>query len=169
MPSLDELNRMPKETVSSELARCCGAVRWVAGVLERGPWLNEDALYRAAEEVWEAMDRTDVLEAFSHHPRIGADLKELRVKFATTASWSGGEQAGASDADEQTLIALQDGNRAYEERFGYIFIVCATGKSAEEMLALLNARLGNQPADELAIASGEQAKITRIRLEKLLS
>ena len=169
MTSLEELNQMSEERVRAELTRCCGAARWVTGVLAQAPWPNEDALYKVANDVWGTMRRADILEAFTHHPRIGADIEMLRVKFASTASWSGGEQAGVSSAGEKTLIALRDGNRAYEKKFGYIFIVCATGKSADEMLALLNERLGNRPADELAIAAREQGKIMRIRLEKLLS
>ena len=108
----------------------------------------------------------DWLEAFAAHPRIG-DLDALRKKFASTANWCAGEQAGVAAADEAVLTALADGNRAYEARFGYIFIVCATGKSAAEMLAILTARLANDPEVELKVATAEQAKITRLRLEKL--
>ena len=169
MPSLEELNSMTGDLARAELARCCGAGRWVEGMLSHSPWPSIEVLYQAAEAVWATMERDDILEAFTHHPRIGADLDALREKFASTASWSGGEQAGVAGADESTLVALRDGNRAYEDKFGYIFIVCASGKSAEAMLALLNARLGNDPDDELEIAAGEQAKITRIRLEKLLA
>jgi 2-oxo-4-hydroxy-4-carboxy-5-ureidoimidazoline decarboxylase len=108
-----------------------------------------------------------VIEALAHHPRIGADLDELRKKYASTADWASGEQAGAASASEATLRALQAGNIAYEARFGHLFVVCATGKSASEMLALLEARLHNDAQTELRIAAAEQAKITRIRLEKL--
>ena len=150
------------------LTRCCGASRWVEGMLARRPFGTRDALYTAADEVWAGVERADVLEAFEHHPRIGADLAALREKFAATESWSAGEQSSVVGADERVLEALRDGNVAYEARFGHIFIVCATGKSAAEMLALLEARMGNDPDEELRIAAGEQAKITRIRLDKLL-
>ena len=149
------------------LTRCCGASRWVEGMLERRPFSDDDALYAAAEEVWAGMTRADILEAFDHHPRIGADIDKLRQKFAATQDLSVSEQSGVASASEATLQALRAGNIAYEERFGHIFIVCATGKTAAEMLALLNARLPNEPDDELRIAAGEQAKITRLRLEKL--
>ena len=99
--------------------------------------------------------------------RIGADLDALRKKFASTATWASGEQSGVASADEETLRALQQGNIDYEARYGFIFIVCATGKSAGEMLAILQSRLNNDPETELRIAAAEQAKITRIRLEKL--
>jgi 2-oxo-4-hydroxy-4-carboxy-5-ureidoimidazoline decarboxylase len=113
------------------------------------------------------MGEADWREAFTHHPRIG-DVSKLREKFASTATWSSQEQKGVSGASEETIQALAQGNRAYEEKFGFIFLVCATGKSAEEMLALLRERMPNDAAAELRIAAGEQAKITRIRLEKLL-
>jgi 2-oxo-4-hydroxy-4-carboxy-5-ureidoimidazoline decarboxylase len=108
------------------------------------------------------------LEAFLHHPKIGS-LDALAAKFANTAQWASGEQASVQSASKAVLQALADGNTAYEQKFGYIFIVCATGKSAEEMLALLQARLPNPPKTEIGIAMAEQMKITLIRLEKLLN
>lgn len=149
------------------LTRCCGASRWVQGMLARRPFESETQVLVAADQVWAQMDRADILEAFDHHPRIGANLDALREKFANTAGWSAGEQASVAQASEATLTALRDGNVAYEARYGHIFIVCASGKSAAEMLALLRARMDNDPAEELRIAAGEQAKITRLRLEKL--
>ena len=113
------------------------------------------------------MDFSDILEAFSHHPKIGANIETLRAKFQQTAGWSASEQASVSQASDAVLQALAQGNIDYEAKFGYIFIVCATGKSAAEMLNLLQARLVNTPADEIKLAAAEQAKITRIRLEKL--
>lgn len=149
------------------LTRCCGSSAWVRGMLERRPFGDDEALVRAAREVWSAATRDDVLEALTHHPRIGASMDELRKRYATTATWSAGEQAGATAADEATLTALRDGNVAYEARYGHIFVVCATGKSAAQMLALLQARMHHEPAEELAIAAAEQGKITEIRLAKL--
>jgi 2-oxo-4-hydroxy-4-carboxy-5-ureidoimidazoline decarboxylase len=136
-------------------------------MLTRRPYHSVAALYAAAQAVWDGLERADYLEAFSHHPQIGGDIAQLRARFAATSSWASQEQAGVASAAEGTLEALRAGNLAYAERFGHIFIVCATGKTAEEMLALLQARLGNEPDQELKIATGEQAKITRIRLEKL--
>jgi OHCU decarboxylase len=106
------------------------------------------------------------LAAFAAHPRIG-DVDSLRTKFAHTKTWASGEQAGVDAASEDTLIRLADGNDAYFDRFGYIFIVCATGKSADQMLALLEARLPNDAVTELPIAAAEQRKITQLRLQKL--
>ena len=121
----------------------------------------------AADEVWFGLKSEDWKEAFAHHPRIG-DIKDLRKKFADTAGLAEGEQSGVNQTSEYVLKALAEGNNLYEAKFGYIFIVYATGKSAEEMLATLNARLDNHPADEIKIAAAEQAKITRLRLEKML-
>ena len=121
----------------------------------------------AAERAFVGLGPADWREAFAHHPRIG-DVASLRAKFAATAAWAGEEQRGAAAAGDDTLAALAEGNRAYEERFGYVFIVCATGKSAEEMLALLRARMPHPPEREIEIAAAEQASITRLRLEKLL-
>jgi 2-oxo-4-hydroxy-4-carboxy-5-ureidoimidazoline decarboxylase len=117
--------------------------------------------------VWWHLGDGDWLEAFGHHPPIGADVDALREKFQATADWSSGEQEAVASADESVLEALAQGNRDYESRHGFIFIVCASGKSAAEMLAILRSRMDNAPADELRIAAGEQAKITRLRLDKL--
>jgi 2-oxo-4-hydroxy-4-carboxy-5-ureidoimidazoline decarboxylase len=130
------------------------------------PFDSEDALLDAAERIWWALEPADWLEAFAAHPRIG-DREALRAKFAATAAWSAREQAGVEGAPEDILQALADGNQRYFDRFGYVFMVCATGKTAEEMLALLRQRLPNDPDREIRIAAAEQAKITRIRLENL--
>jgi 2-oxo-4-hydroxy-4-carboxy-5-ureidoimidazoline decarboxylase len=114
------------------------------------------------------MRREDWLEAFAGHPRIG-DLESLRSRFGSTAHLAAGEQAGARAASDKVLRALAQGNEEYESRFGHIFIVCATGKSADEMLAILQQRLGNAPAVELEIAAGEQRKITRLRLARMVA
>lgn len=146
--------------------RCCGATRWAEAMVARRPFGDDVTLFRVADEVWATMQRDDVLEALAAHPQIGEDIEALRRRFADTATWSSGEQAGVGRASEQTLAALRDGNAAYRDKFGHIFVVCATGKSADEMLALLRDRLTNDPATELHIAAAEQAKIIRLRLEK---
>jgi len=118
--------------------------------------------------VWARCGEADFLEAFSHHPKIG-DVRDLEKKFASTAQWSEGEQGNAvASAQREVLEALKVGNEAYEQQNGFIFIVCASGKSAAEMLALLNARLPNKRTTELQNAAEEQRKITQLRLEKLL-
>jgi 2-oxo-4-hydroxy-4-carboxy-5-ureidoimidazoline decarboxylase len=166
------LNALPPADARAALARCCGAARWVDAMLARRPFASTPALYAEADATWAALGREDFLEAFAHHPRIGAradDAAAADPRAAAALAWSGQEQARVSDADAETRRALGAANEEYLRRFGYIFIVCATGKSAAEMLALLRARLANDPTRELAIAAGEQARITRLRLEKLAS
>jgi 2-oxo-4-hydroxy-4-carboxy-5-ureidoimidazoline decarboxylase len=155
------LNALPPAAARAALTRCCGSGRWVAGMMGRRPWPSPTALYTDAEATWADLGHDDFLEAFAHHPRIGARAEQ------TDDAWARQEQAPVGDADGETRRSLVEANERYLQRFGYIFIVCATGKSAAEMLALLEARLANDPARELAIAASEQARITRLRLEKL--
>jgi 2-oxo-4-hydroxy-4-carboxy-5-ureidoimidazoline decarboxylase len=145
------------------LERACGSTRWVTSMLARRPFGSEPALLSAARREWFALSKADWIAAFDHHPRIG-DTEALRQRFAATHDLSEREQAGARGASAATLARLAERNRAYEDRFGYIFIVCATGLTAEEMLARLESRLGNAPDVEIRIAAGEQAKITALRL-----
>jgi len=161
------LNRGSEDETRAALTRCCGSTRWVEGMLARRPFEDDEAVYAAAGEVWSTVEREDVLEALTHHPEIGADLGALREKYVSTAGWSAGEQVAVVGADEETLVALRDGNVAYRERFGHIFVVCATGKSAAQMLVLLRGRLDNEVEEEVWVAAKEQGKITRLRLEKL--
>lgn len=167
MPDIDILNSLDHQSAVDAMQRCCGASRWATAMANARPFDDEAELYERAEAIWGEMEKSDILEAFSHHPQIGADLEELKKKFASTASWSSNEQAAVAEADEAVLIRLRDRNAEYLDRFGYIFIVCASGKSADEMLELLEERIDNDPDTELEIAAGEQAKITKLRLEKL--
>jgi 2-oxo-4-hydroxy-4-carboxy-5-ureidoimidazoline decarboxylase len=162
------LNTLSEEQVREALGQCCGASRWVEGMMATWPFEDRAALNASAHSVWSQMDRKDILEAFDHHPRIGSDLGALRKKFSKTASLSEAEQASVASAEESTLIALRDGNQNYEARYGHIFIVCATGKSAAEMLTILASRMHNNMDIELKIAAGEQAKITQLRLENIV-
>jgi 2-oxo-4-hydroxy-4-carboxy-5-ureidoimidazoline decarboxylase len=159
------LNEMTPDEARSAFLRCCGSRRWADAMTARRPYLSREDLFQTAEEIDAQLTRADWLEAFAAHPRIG-DLEALRKKFASTASWCSSEQAGVTGADEKVLRALAQGNREYERRFGYLFIVCASGKSAAEMLAILRARLENQEEEELRVAAREQARITRLRLDK---
>ncbi|HET7226394.1 MAG TPA: 2-oxo-4-hydroxy-4-carboxy-5-ureidoimidazoline decarboxylase [Candidatus Eisenbacteria bacterium] len=164
---IESLNALPDDAARAGLARCCGASRWVGAMLAARPYADRDALFAAAERAADALGPDDWRQAFAHHPRIG-DRAALERRFASTTAWAADEQRGAATAAPGTLDALAEGNRAYEARFGYVFIVCATGLGAREMLSRLNARLCNDPERELAIAADEQRKITRLRLAKLL-
>ena len=167
-PRIAWLNQASEPEFTEALGRCCGSDRWVQGMLEARPFAGPAQLHGESARIWWHLGDGDWLEAFSHHPRIGADLDALRERYGSTASWAEGEQAGAALADEATLKALAEANLAYEERFGHIFIVCASGLSADEMLARLQERLKhNEPAFELRVAAGEQLEITRLRLDKL--
>ena len=167
MSAAQRLSACSEAEAAVSLRRCCGARRWVEGMLARRPFADDAALLAAADEVWAQREDADVLEALSHHPEIGADLDKLRQRFASTVSWSAAEQGAVASADEATLVALRDANVEYASKFGHTFVVCATGKSAAQMLEILRARLPNDPADELRVAAQEQAKITKLRLEKL--
>ena len=162
----EELNILDKNKLEEELLRCCGSRAWVNKMLAFFPIDGFEKLLKIAEEKWYQCSEKDWKEAFTQHPKIG-DIESLKKKFATTANWASREQAGATNASQETLEALAEGNQSYENKFGYIFIVCATGKSAEEMLGMLESRLLNEPKDEIRIAAAEQNKITKIRLEKL--
>ena len=165
--TLSDLNHLPADARAGALGTCCGATAWVTALNQQFPFATPAALYEAAEHIWDNLGEADWREAFTHHPKIG-DVNALREKFASTATWAAGEQGAVRQASQETLEDLATGNEAYEQKFGYIFIVCATGKSADEMLALLQARLPNEPSQEIHVARSEQAKITRLRLEKLL-
>jgi OHCU decarboxylase len=166
MNSAQKLNEAEADTARELLRKCCAADKWTAGMLAARPF-RDDALFEStAADVWWSLTPDDWQEAFAAHPRIG-DVDSLRAKYADTKSWSADEQSGVDAATDETLAQLAAGNHAYFEKFGYIFIVCATGKSAEEMLRLLNSRLNNSPEDEIRIAAAEQLQITLLRLRKL--
>jgi 2-oxo-4-hydroxy-4-carboxy-5-ureidoimidazoline decarboxylase len=158
--TLAELNSLPASLAEAEFARCCGSLRWARIIAAARPFTTFDALLAAADRVWESLDTVDRLQAFAAHPRIGGQ---------TSSSWSAEEQAGAASATEDIRERLARGNREYERRFGYTFLVCATGKSADEMLTLLERRLQHAAGEELPIAAGEQRKITHLRLRKLVT
>jgi 2-oxo-4-hydroxy-4-carboxy-5-ureidoimidazoline decarboxylase len=160
------INAWTLDEARDAFQRCCGSRRWSEAMAQGRPFESVAALIENAEHVWWSLARSDWLEAFAAHPRIG-DLNGLRKRFATTAAWASREQAGALGAPEEVLEKLARRNRQYEERFGYIFIVCATGKTALEMLGLLTQRLGNDAEAEIKLAAGEQMKITKIRLERI--
>lgn len=166
--TLAAFNDLDKGVQKEMLTQCCGASSWVGKMMAALPFKSLEQVNELATKYWQDGGPHDWLEAFKHHPKIG-DLQSLKKKFASTAAWASGEQAGVHAATEQVLQKLAMGNEAYLQKFGFIFIVCATGKPATEMLALLEGRLPNNPEEELQIAAAEQAKITAIRLKKLFA
>uniref|UniRef100_K3W7Q4 2-oxo-4-hydroxy-4-carboxy-5-ureidoimidazoline decarboxylase n=1 Tax=Globisporangium ultimum (strain ATCC 200006 / CBS 805.95 / DAOM BR144) TaxID=431595 RepID=K3W7Q4_GLOUD len=167
--ALDDLNRAAAaadaqrhdSALFQSLLYCCGSRAWVSKLLQRFPFADFDALCRASDEVEKELSREDWLEAFGAHPRIGRAKQPIK-------EWEAQEQKATKNAAEAVLDRLEELNNQYYETFGYIYIVCATGKSAEEMLQILESRVGNNSDDELKIAAAEQSKITKLRLEKLL-
>lgn len=159
---LEEFNRLEKEAAASGLFACCGSKQWVSLMMEKFPFASEQSLVDASTDIWyNRCDEGDWKESFAQHPRIG-DKKSLKEKFA------GKEQASVASASDDVIDALAKANTDYENKFGFIFIVCATGRSAEEMLQLCIERLKNNVKEELRIAMSEQQKITLIRFKKLL-
>jgi OHCU decarboxylase len=161
---VDRLNALSTAEAEAAFLACCGSRAWSGRMTEGRPYRDAGHLFETADRVWWGLDRVDWLEAFAAHPRIG----EKKTAADRSGRWSAQEQAGAVDAEAAVLSELAEANRIYAERFGHIFIVCATGKSAGEMLGLLRARLGSDPVTELGVAAEEQRKITRLRLEKWL-
>jgi len=156
---LEALNELDQAAAIRELLRCCGSTQWAREMAASRPFGTAEAIAQTSDTIWSSLTRADWLEAFAAHPRIGD-----HAAFA----WAAAEQSGTAKAPDEVRAQLAVKNRDYEARFGYIFIVCATGQAAEAMLAMLDERLTNDPDDELHIAAEEQRKITQLRLAKLL-
>jgi OHCU decarboxylase len=165
--SVAELNAMSGANASKLLSDCCGSARWVSGMVARRPFGSRAGVLSTADDIWRSLDPGDWREAFSHHPRIGERQSAVPLSDRGSA-WAMREQSGVGQASSDVRVDLAAANRDYERRFGYTYIVFATGKSAEEMLALARERLKNDPDAELRVAAEEQRKITRLRLDKLL-
>jgi OHCU decarboxylase len=165
---LASLNSLSPGRAEAEFLKCCGSKNWALQVTSARPFASLDELIAKADRIWWSLDSGDWLEAFHSHPKIG-EKKAAAPTAAEAQQWSEDEQSGIRNSAQLTLDELADLNRAYEEKFGYIYIVCASGKSSEEMLAILRDRLKNNAAEELRIAAAEQAKITELRLRKLLA
>ena len=159
--TIADLNALDDDAAARALLRCCGSSRWASAMAAARPFGSEEAMRAQADAVWRSLDRADWLEAFAAHPTIGAGGPD-------PSPWSDEEQAGVAGAEDGALRRLAEGNHDYQTRFGYIFIVCATGKTAAEMLALLEGRLRHDAGGELPVAADEQRKITQLRLTKLL-
>lgn len=164
--NLDQLNSIPHDEAVKVLLQCCGSKRWAENVANARPYENVETLITNANDIWLSLDRDDWLEAFQSHPKIG-EKKAAAPISDKSRQWSGQEQAGVATASRETVDALAALNWAYEQKFGFIFIVCATGKTSEEMLESLKKRLENDAETELPIAAAEQSKITELRLKKL--
>jgi 2-oxo-4-hydroxy-4-carboxy-5-ureidoimidazoline decarboxylase len=165
---LDRWNHLSPQEAAQDILSCCGSEAWARGLVARRPFPDEASLIAAADEIWRGLPAHDWLEAFAKHPRIG-ERKAPPAASTQSASWSAQEQHSVAAAAVSVQSALAEANREYEQRFGRVFIVCATGKSAPEMLYTLQHRLQNDDATELQEATEEQRKITNLRLKKWLS
>jgi hydroxyisourate hydrolase len=161
---LENVNALDDESTVRELRRCCGSTQWIAAMTRARPFASAEAMADAGDTIWASLDAADWLEAFAAHPRIG----DLQTGTSGAAEWEQQEQAVARSAPKELTDRLVARNRQYETRFGYIFILCATGKTVEEMLAIIEDRLQNDSREELRIAAEEQRQITRLRIGKLL-
>ena len=164
--TLQDLNNLSPEKRKTILLKCCASNSWADRMNNFFPFEDLIELIETAEEQWFLCKPDDWKEAFAGHPKIG-DQSKTKVPIGSADEWAAEEQKSVGDGSEYTLNALADYNRKYEEKFGYIFIVNATGKTADEILGILTTRLRNDAQMELNIAAEEQNKITRIRLEKL--
>ena len=167
MHDLAWLNELTPEEARKELLKCCGATRWAETLERHRPYASLEQLIVKANEVWWSLNEIHWLEAFRSHPKIG-EKKAANAVSAQSQHWSAQEQQGVQNAAQEAIERLARLNLDYEKKFGFIFIVCATGKSSDEILALLEQRLANDASTELPIAAAEQAKITELRLRKLI-
>lgn len=163
-----EFNNLEEKSAIAEFMKCCGSNFWSERMVARRPFKDLEDIMIQAEVCWSAASNGDVKEAFLHHPKIG-DIESLEKKFASTSKWAGNEQKGVNTASREVLEELCLANEKYEKKFGFIFIIYATGKTAAEMLVNVKARMFNDPETELLIAKAEQHKITVLRLNKLFA
>lgn len=162
------LNSLAAEEAAEQLLQCCGSRRWTREMANGRPYETVEALLTAAKDLWRSLDSNDWLEAFRSHPKIGERKASDKVS-AQSQQWSGQEQSGVINAAHEVVSSLAALNDVYEQKFGFIFIICATGKTSVEMLSALRERLHHDPKAELPIAAAEQSKITELRLKKLLT
>lgn len=163
---LDRWNHIDAADAAREILPCCGSHAWADGLAAHRPFANPQQLFEASDAVWLALDEAAWREAFDSHPRIGQ--QHARAATAESLAWSSQEQRAAMSQDDAVKLALAEGNRQYEERFGRIFIVCASGRSAAEILALLEQRMQNSADAEMLEAAEQQRQITQLRLRRWL-
>jgi len=167
-PVLARWHALPPEEAAAEILSCCGSHAWAAKLAAMRPFADEQNLFAAADDCWRNLAEADWLEAFRSHPRIGEQHAQKQTT-AVSSAWSRSEQSQMKEADAAILLRMREGHRAYEERFGRIFIVCASGKKPAEMLAILERRLTNNPAQELLESAAQQRQIMQLRLRKWLA
>ena len=165
---LTRWHALPPEEAAAEVLSCCGSQAWAACLVAMRPFAEEQSLFAAADGCWQNLTQADWLEAFRSHPRIGEQHAQKQTT-ATSAAWSRSEQSQMSDADAGILMRMREGHREYEERFGRIFIVCASGKQPAELLRILERRLSNDSEQEMLESAAQQQEIMQLRLRKWLA
>ncbi len=165
--TVTQLDEMPADEAGSLLKECCGSTRWVAMMLARRPFRFRDSVFFSADLFWKSLTLRDCMEAFAHHPRIG-EKTGAKSQGEKGAAWSEREQSGMDVVEAELRKEIVEINREYEDRFGYIYIVSAQGKTAAELLTIAKDRLRNSPEKEIRVGCEEQQKIMQLRLEKLL-
>jgi OHCU decarboxylase len=165
---LNYLNSLSPSEAEQEFLKCGGSKNWAQQMVVERPFSSLNQLTETGDRVWWSLEPADWLEAFCSHPKIG-EKKAAAPIAAEARKWAEDEQSGTRDAATATIVELAELNNVYEKKFGYIFIVCASGKSSEEMLRILRERLQNDAEEELRIAAAEQAQITALRLRKLVT
>ena len=167
MDAIHRINSLPSDQAEAEFLKCCGSRMWAVKMTAARPFENIEEMVANSDRIWWSLDSSDWLQAFDGHPKIG-EKKAAAPVAGQSLSWSEKEQSGTRGSSSETMDELAELNRQYQEKFGFIYIVCATGKTADEMLGILRKRLENDPATELRNAAAEQAKITTLRLNKLI-
>mmetsp|Transcript_23232 Transcript_23232/g.46628 ORF Transcript_23232/g.46628 Transcript_23232/m.46628 type:complete len:175 (-) Transcript_23232:123-647(-) len=163
--AMQRINALSEADAVAAFKACCGCVKYATAMAAARPFADAEAMKSRSDQIWSECGREEILEAFLAHPKIG----DSKAAAQHGGKWASNEQKGMSSASETTAAAMAKGNADYEAKMGFRYIVCATGKSAEEMLGILQARVGNTPEQELANGAAEQNKITHLRLNKLLA
>ena len=163
---VDHINNLSFDRLRETLSRCCTSSTWLEAMVRASPFRDAQHLHHCADNSWLGLEEADYLEAFAGHPKIG-DVSSLREKYAATRTLAANEQSGVDTADDTILSALAEENTAYEKKFGFIFIICATGKSAAQMLSILRTRLVLDRDTEIKNAIEQQRQIFQLRLEQI--
>jgi allantoicase len=168
LKGLERINHLQAEDARKALLDCCGSIAWADQMISKRPFVDDAKIFESADKIWTHLDPKEWLRAIRHHPPIGS--KSGRSKQSGTGrNWSASEQSAAQKSSPETLSVLAAANNAYQATFGYVFLICATGKDGDEILHSLQQRLANDPETEFRVAVEEMRKIMRLRLEKLVN
>jgi 2-oxo-4-hydroxy-4-carboxy-5-ureidoimidazoline decarboxylase len=168
LKGIERVNRLQVEDARKALLDCCGSIAWADQMISKRPFVDDAKLFESADKIWTHLDQKEWLRAIRHHPPIGSKRGKSK-QSGIARNWSAGEQSAARESSPDTLAVLAAANQAYQATFGYVFLICATGKTGDDILQSLHQRLANDPETELYVAAEEMRKIVRLRLEKLVN